>query len=341
MTIAPSAAAAGTEPSAVKSDLVEVAADQKRGVEQTLLTFPEWYLVHSPAEYAVFVQTHPAHEFPFLTGIGQLWSTYGRVALEQHRDHYPMNPGYHVMILVIASSTTAEYLIRRVYEDTFGRISWALSSEHLTGEDRYGAVVAQDYVDFIRQEPWYLYDFTAKLEGLWTTVPVFGPDIIRKLERRFALSSEYLVKAVYGKLIEKATRAAYTPAQMTTEVVVDHVPERALTDPRVKVVSVAQDGEAVMDLPRYFDFRNAATALAMQNVNLVDIAGNRSEILVSIWIANSYPLAQLPGRVLFLHPVSTVPGQMRVGLIVPVNQLSSFLRRADAEKIKVEHVYDY
>ena len=36
--------------------------ENRRGEDQTFLTFPEWYLVYSPAEYAVFVVAtgHPA-----------------------------------------------------------------------------------------------------------------------------------------------------------------------------------------------------------------------------------------------------------------------------------------
>jgi hypothetical protein len=53
-----------------------IPVDQRRGVEQTFLTFPEWYLVHSPAEYATFVAQHPPHDFPFMGRAGQLWSSY-------------------------------------------------------------------------------------------------------------------------------------------------------------------------------------------------------------------------------------------------------------------------
>src|SRR6185503_16301554 len=100
------------------------------------------------------------------------------------------------------------------YENTFGRISWALAAD-LTDEDRYGARVAQDYVDFIRKEPWYLFDFTGALKGLWR-------DTTRKWERRYALSTEYLVKAGYGWLIKLGTRSVYDVALLTTQVVADH-----------------------------------------------------------------------------------------------------------------------
>jgi hypothetical protein len=180
--------------------------------------------VHSPAEYARIVEQQPAQAFPFIAQTEQLWSSYRTVTEEQIRDRYPLNPGYHVMILVIATSTTVEYTLRGVYENTVGRASWLLDGGRLTDEDRYGANAAQVYVHFIRQEPWYLFDCWSRLKHLWTDVPLFGPGVVRKWEGRYALTTEYAIKAVYGKLIEKAARATYTPARMTTDVVVDRLP---------------------------------------------------------------------------------------------------------------------
>ena len=323
------------------ADESPVAPDQRRGVEQTYLTFPEWFLVHSPAEYAVLVGTRPATDFPFLRHIGQLWSSYEAVTREQLRHDYPFNPGYHAMILVIATSTSVEYAIRAAYENTIGRLSFALGGQQLTAEDRYGAAVAQDYVDFIRQQPWYLYHFMAKLEGLWRDVPLHGPGLIRKLERRYALTTEYLIKAAYGKIIEKATRATYEPALMTTQVVLDKVPPLASTDTRINIVKVLPDGRAVADLPRYHDFRIAATKLATQGVNITDIAGNTSEILVSVWAADDASQQMGHARLLFTQPLITRPGHSRLGLVVPVTELSNFLLHAPEHGIIVEHVYDY
>lgn len=315
--------------------------DQRRGVEQTFLTYPEWFLVHSPAEYAAYVKSHPAHGFPFLGHVCQLWSSYASVTREQIRQHYPANVGYHLMIVVIASSTTMEYGLRSFYESVIGRISWGLSSRTLTDEDRYGARVAQDYVDFIRQEPWYKYDFAAKLKGLWTEVPWWGPDMLRKWERRYALTTEYLIKAAYGKLIGLGTTAAYDPALMNTEVVVDHAPKVLPPSVEAKVVRELPDGRAIMDLPRYFDFRIAATQLAQQGVKLVDIAGNTSVILVTLWAPSDATARAPSSRVLFEQPLLTMPGKKRVALILPVRELSFFLANVSRQGLTVEHVYDY
>lgn len=318
-----------------------VPPDARRGTEQTLLTFPEWYLVHSPAEYARVVKAWPAHAFPFMEQTGQLWSSYKTVTEEQVRGHYPMNPGYHVMIMVIATSTTVEYVLRSMYENTIGRASWLLVGQRLTDEDRYGANAAQEYVDFIRQEPWYLFDFTSRLKHLWTDVPLTGPGLVRKWERRYALTTEYAIKAAYGRLIEKATRAAYTPALMTTEVVVDHIPEGWNPPSGISVLKRLPDGHALLSLPRYFDFRIAATSLAQQNIHIADIAGNSSVILVTAWMKNSERLPAGGWRVLFEQPITVPPQTKRVALLMPVAELSTFLTKAPALGLTMEHVYDY
>lgn len=333
LLLAHGAAAASTDESPVPPD-------QRRSVEQTFLTYPEWFLVHSPAEYADMTATRPAHEFPFARHIGQLWSSYGDVVAEQHRQHYPANLGYHVMIGVTATSTTAEYGIRWGYENTLGRISWAAASG-LTPEDRYGAATARDYVDFIRKQPWYLYDFRGRLAGLWTEVPATGPDMIRKWERRFALSTEYIIKGVYGKLITFATRTAYDPALPTTEVVADRVPDDLPAQSGIRLVRRLDDGRALLELPRYDAFKDAAAWLAGYGVRLTDIAGNTSVILVTVWTDASRQLQDGNTRVLFEQPIFTVPDRKRVGLVLPVNALSDFLRTAPARGIDLEHVYDY
>lgn len=329
---------------ASSSDVPEKSAvpqDARRGVEQTLLTFPEWYLVHSPAEYARIVQTRPSHVFPFLTQIGQLWSSYAVMTAEQWRRHYPWNPGYHVMIWVIASSTTIEYTLRSAYENTFGRASWLLGGCQLTDEDRYAAKAAQEYVDFIRQRPWYLFDFTARLRHLWSDVPLRGPGMLRKWERRYMLTTEYLVKAAYGKLIEKATRAAYTPALMTTDVVVDHLPVNGPLPDHVTLLRQLPDGRALLSLPRYFNFRAAASSLAQQGIHIQDVAGNMSVILVTVWVRSDMSLPAGDWKVLFEQAMAMPAQTRRVALLMPVGRLSTFLVDAPGLGMAVEHVYDY
>lgn len=315
-------------------------ADQ-RSAEQTLLTVPEWFLVHSPAEYARTIAAKPSHDFPFLTHIGQLWSAYWDVTQEQIAGSYPANLGYHVMIGVLSVSTTVEYSLRSAYENTVGRVGWVFGGSQETDEEHYAAVNAQAYVDFIRQEPWYLFDFKARLVGLWSDVPMWGPGLVRKWERRYALTSEYAVKMAYGKLIEFATRSAYTPALMTTNVVADQIPAGWAPPGNVKVLGDLGGGRELLAMPRYFDFRIAATQLAEQGVHLVDIAGNRGQILVTVWAAQGRAIAPELGRVLFTQAIQNPANTQRVALLMPVGMLSGFLAAASKNGLVVEHVHDY
>src|SRR5207245_974349 len=117
--------------------------EHRRGAEQTFLTYPEWFLVHSPAEYAAYVRDHTPTLFPFFGHIRQFWQGYGAVYSATRKD-YPFNFGYHVMVTVIGTSTTAEYALRAAYETLIGRLGELAAAHGLTDEDRYAAAVAQD-----------------------------------------------------------------------------------------------------------------------------------------------------------------------------------------------------
>src|SRR5262245_30732918 len=73
---------------------VRPAADSKtpvefrRAPENTFLTYPEWFLVYSPDEYADFIADRPPSAFPYLGHIGQFWQGY-RAMYGATKDDYP------------------------------------------------------------------------------------------------------------------------------------------------------------------------------------------------------------------------------------------------------------
>jgi hypothetical protein len=339
-TKAAAAQASATAPAAAPDDIV-TPPEHRRGIEQTFLTYPEWFLVFSPAEYARFLHDggRPS-DFPFMGHVGQFWSGYKAVFDEQRAQGYPLNPGYHLMILVIGTSTTVEYTLRSGYEGTVGRLSEALGG-HDTPEDRYAAQVAQDYVDFIRVLPWYQYDFSGKLVGLWRGTPAFGPHMIRKWERRFALSTEYLVKAIYGQIIKGATGTIYDKPILVTAIVVRTAPQADPALPDVHVLRTLPDGRALITVPRYDAFTRYAQALAKQGVNFDEIAGNKTVMLVSLVGAADWRPATGVDKVLFEQPILTQPGRKRIVLTARVPELAETLREWSQEGVQVEHLFDY
>jgi hypothetical protein len=200
--------------------------------------------------------------------------------------------------------------------------------------------VAQEYVDFIRVRPWYEFDFTARLKRLWTQTSFSGPHLFRKLERRYALTTEYLVKAVYGKIIEKATHSAYEKPILTTSVVVGPWPACERPPPGAALISQPKEDEALLSLPRYQDFMAPAMALANCGAEFKEIAGNRSVILLSAL----GPLGQAQPsdtQVMIRQPIITQPGKEREVLVIPVAKLASVLRGLRAQGLTLEHIFDY
>ena len=312
----------------------------RRGEEQTFLTFPEWFLVFSPTEYADLVRTRTPDEFCFWGHIGQFWRSYGAVTGETQRRHDRTNWGYHLMIVVIGVSTTVEYAMRSAYETVVGRIT-ASTAPSRTEEDEYAARVAREYVDLIRDQPWYEFDFLSRLQGLWTQTSFFGPHMLRKWERKYALTTEYGVKAVYGWLIGKASQQTYDAPLPYTAALVDHWPAACAVNPAgVSVLGSVSEGGALLSVPRYHRFTAASLALAQCPVQFQEIAGNRSDILVSVLGPTGAP--PLSGaRVLFRQPLLTQPGRERTAYVVPIDALSGALRAVDSQGWSLEHVFDY
>lgn len=310
-----------------------------RGVEQTLLTFPEWYLVFSPQEYADFIADERPSEFPYFGHIEQFWQSYAAVTAEANRRDLALNPGYHVMIMVIGVSTTVEYALRSAYELLIGRITEMLASAP-TDEDRFAADVAQEYVDFIRERPWYEFDFWARLRSLWTDVSVEGQDQLRKWERRFVLSTEYGIKMVYGQLIKFATGSVYEAAAPVTSIVVRPAPAPDRQLPDLKVLKVLPDGRALITVPRYEAFMHYTQALAAKDIFFEEIAGNRSLLLVSLHTTPDW-LPAVDAPVLLRQPILTHPGRQRVVVMIAVGSLSAKLRYWKTQGVQLEHVFDY
>lgn len=332
-----SAAACAAEASPPPAHLTP--AEHLRTPDQTFLTFPEWYLVHSPAEYAAFLAASPRPSaFPLYAHIGQFWQSYA--AVNREIAAYPFNGGYHLMVLVIGTSTTVEYSLKGLYEHTIGRLAEATRSGGPVPEEQFAARFAQSYVDFIRVEPWYRYDFWQQLRVLWSSVPTSGPNLVRRWERRFALSTELLVKEGYARLIKLGSQSIYEEARPLTAVVLSRAP---VPDPaRFPDFKRLDTGAAVVALlPRYEGFTTYSRWLAAQGVDFLAIAGNEGDVVVSVLVPEGWNAAGV--RTLFEQPILTVPGRKRVVFATPVSRLAGELRRADAAgpQVRVEHVYDF
>ncbi|HZE76485.1 MAG TPA: FAD-binding oxidoreductase [Gemmatimonadales bacterium] len=315
----------------------------RRDEGQTFLTHPEWYIVYSSDEYAEYLRDHLPTDFPYVASIGQYWTNYREVvALTRHR--YPFNWGYQVMLWVIGTSYSAELTIKALYENTVGRFSGWTAGHALSDEDHYAWTVAADYGRFIHVRPWYEYAFFPRLRDLWGAVPLWGEHPVRKWERKFFLSAEYGIKAVYAGVIEAATRAAYTPEDDRMQLVVTGWSDTmAGREPGLLALARLDSLHTLVAGPRYDGFRDLLRDLARArgSLRITEIAGN-DEIFVSGLAPATWAYAGSTGAVEYALPLPTDPSRKRVALRLPVRGLLPALGRLDAEgRLAVDHIYDY
>lgn len=302
-----------------------------RPADQTFLTFPEWYLVFSPEEQANYFKQYTASSFPFMSHTAQIWESY-HIVNDQIKDNFPVNKGYHFMIWVIGSSASVEYSIKAWYETVIGRITD--THEAITEEDRFNAKFTQEYVDFIKDTPWYAFDFGSRLRELWGT-SFFGDHFLRKIERKYILTSELLIKAAYGKLIGLGTKTVYEEALLTTAVVLDS------KCASLKGAKTFGDSAVLVYVPRYNNFSRAADILAESGCNFKEVAGNNSAILLTVLVPSADTATFAGAQIIFTQVIASKPTQKRVAMAVPVTGLSKLLKQLDAGNIVVEHVFDF
>jgi hypothetical protein len=314
--------------------------EHRRAPDQTFLTYPEWFLVFGPAEYAEFLQHHTSSNFPLMTHVFQAWESY-RAVDDQIRGVYPPNDEYHTMIKVINTSSTIEFGLKDVYETVVGRMTDVGSGEIATDEDRFNARYAREYVAFLDTAPWYEFDFMEQMRRLWRNSSLLGAHPVRKLERRWFLTSELAVKAVYGRMIKQATRSAYEVPSPVTAVVLDRHPEDSPATKEVKILNALPDGSILATLPRYAPFTPIALEFARQGVRFQEIAGNRTAVLISVIGPSDWQFPSQQCKLLFRQPIPTKQGQSRWVLATRVPSLHQALRELVEAGATVEHVFDF
>lgn len=312
--------------------------EHRRGGVQTFRSLPEWRPVQSRAELADYLGTQGAPSaFPFFSHVAQFWQSYGEIS--QATPSHTFDAGYHLRSIGVGLQTSVEYGLKACYEATVGRLAEA-SATGPTAEEQLAARVAQDHAAFIRSRPAQDYDYVARLKELWQTTPLWGDDLLRKWERRFALSTEYGAKAAYGWLMQHVNKPPSPPPPATTALLLDRWPGAAAELPAMKRLRDVNIG-VLVSVPRRAAFTHHASVLARQGVQFAEVAGNQGPILVSLLTPrDAAPVAE--ARLLFAQPVLTQTDTERRWLTVPVPQLADALRAwAARPELQVEHLYDY
>jgi hypothetical protein len=312
----------------------------RRPLEDTYFTYPEWFIVWSYEERATYLEKgQPPSEFPYFGSIYQYWRGYCFICgITHHRKQ--SNFGDNLMLVVIGSSFSLEYAIRGLYENTIGRLSESTSGRELVDEDEYAARVAREYANFVYVRPWYEFHFGHALWHLWRETSFWGRHPLRKWERKAILSADYGLESIYAGILQLASHLTYGVEPTETYAWIENASEPLLSKyPHMRIVKEIGRGSYIVSIPRYQEFTELAVKLTKENVRFVQIAGN-SEIVLST-VAQNWQYDTPEERVLFSEKFLTRPYVNRVVLECRVRDIHLVLNDLASRGYVVEHIYDY
>jgi hypothetical protein len=311
-----------------------------RAEDDAFLGYPEWYIVWSYQEKADFQEKDLPSGFPYFASIRQYWGSYCCVS-RLIRGKYPYNGGGHLMLAVIGTSFSAEYILKGAYEKTIGRLSEWSSGHQSVEEDVFAYRVAREYADFVHVRPFYEFHFAHQTKQLWKATPFWGPHLLRKWERKLFLTADFTVEAFYSWVLEKASHITYGVEPANTYAWIDHVSDTLFQQQtRIKKVKQVDSSSFIVDIPRYQEFTSVASVLTAHGVRFVEIAGNM-QISLSVIAPATWHYSHGDATTLFSAPVLINPRLNRVILACDVSSLHTVLAALSSDNVALEHIYDY
>ncbi|MDI3337674.1 hypothetical protein QKW60_14750 [Defluviimonas aestuarii] len=304
------------------------APDWQRPESRTLLTYPEWHIVHAYEDYAAVIAKDDPQDFGFLASIRGFWSSLCDLsAASGNHGGFPVETKQ--MVYTIGVSFTAEMLAKAAYEETLGRLAvWLRGPDHAP-LDTLSARQASDYATFLSQVPWYRWDFTSDAAAL----DAARTAAFRDRERAFALGLEYRVKAAYARVIAAAVEGVGHDELRLRSIVEGLSPETLAEVPGVTLIGARPEGVEI-ETDRYRAYTLILQNLASRGAEMVEIAGN-DDVLMTVLSGNP----DWPGALASMARQGH--DDYRHLLLIAVSDLGPTLRTLTSGQARLEHVHDY
>lgn len=295
---------------------------------RTLLTYPEWHIVHAYDDYAEVIRSGDPHEFDFFQSVAGFWSTL--CALKQTASTVgEIDAASKQMVYTIGVSFTVEMMMKAAYEEAIGRLfAWHRGADRSPLDD-LSAAQAAGYAEFLQQIPWYQWHFREDADALRQATSA----TLRDRERRFALGMEYRAKAAYADVIAQAVAATGFDDLRLRMVMSGKPAEDLAAYDAVQLVAIIPEG-IVIETPRYRALTHLLEAMAQDGWQFREIAGNDDILLTILSDQPTHPdaIASLPRQGY---------GDFRHLVLVKVTALFDQLQNLQVSGARLEHVHDY
>ncbi|MDA8586423.1 hypothetical protein N9L47_09175 [Rhodobacteraceae bacterium] len=297
----------------------------QRAESRTLMTYPEWHIVHAYDDYAQVITAGDPHDFDYLRAVAGFWTSLCPL-MQASAEMGGVTAETKMTTYTIGVSFTAELLAKALYEETIGRIVTIVRGDRAPLDD-LSAEQAVRYAQFLQQTPWYKWDFFADKSALDNA----AGEGLRDRERALALGLEYSAKAAYAGVIEQAV-AGVGADDLRLRSIVSGLSVDALEAlDGVTVIETRPEG-VLVETDRYRVYTRLLERIAAAGGDMVEIAGN-DEVLFTV----TGPNEAFEGA-LYSFPRQGY-GDWRHLVLVPVVDLTNRLRALDGGTL--EHVHDY
>ena len=305
-----------------------IAPEFHRTESRTLMTYPEWDIVHAYEDYAKVIANGDPHEFGYVRAVEGFWSSLCSLSMASST-HGKIDGSTKQMVYVIGVSFTAELLLKAAYEETLGRLFVEIRGGERASLDELSAGHAKNYAEFLQQVPWYKWRFREDRAELREQ----ATKAWRDRERRFALGVEYGVKAAYADVIAEAV-SQVGQDQLTLRMIVRDVDKALLETPdSVSILSKRPEGFEI-EAPRYRALTLLLQDWAIDGATFVEIAGN-DDILFTVLTNEPTMSGALYSR------QRQGFGDNRHLVMTKVGNLAETLRVMLANGQQIEHIHDY
>jgi hypothetical protein len=322
-----------------------------RDESRSFIALPPRLVVYSADERADFLTRRPPSGFPYFGSIRQYWAGYNAVCEVTSRE-YPFAASDHVALAAAGAAFSVEYALTGVWEKTIGHLTEWLSSAPKnwpmaapTPEDAFAIRTAREYAAFVHKIAWYDFPFGDRLISLWTGSPMWGPNAIRKWDRRILLTAEYSLKAMAALIARQVASPATAAADAGSSpslvyAAIDHAPATAFADERVREFKPLGPRSYVVSLPPREGFTETVRDLQAKGVQFLSIAGNDDILLTALAPRALADVVPSDRRVATL-PLLTDPLRTRLALRVRITALSNVLAWLASRGASIEAIHDY
>jgi len=317
-------------PTLVPSQYPPIITDpaQHRTESQSLLTYPEWHIVHAYEDYAAVLATGDPQDFSYLKSVMGYWDSLCALSRASGA-HGGFPTETKQMDYVIGVSFTLELGLKGLYEETVGRLFVMMRGPTRAPLDELSAQMAADYASFLQQVPWYRWRFSEDAAALAKA----ATPALRDRERALALGLEFRAKAAYAGVIARAV-AATGGDELTIRSIVAGLDVTSLaTIPGVTVIG-ERPGGIEIETPRYRAFTVIVQAIAAQGGQMIEIAGN-DDIMFTALSASPWEEGEI------FQIARQGSGDYRHLMLVRVPDLAATLNGLAARGLVLEHVHDY